>query len=428
MGDDAAPAGAAAAPPAPASARVNGPRLWSTLMEMAQVGAIAGDGVCRLAGSDEDRVGRDLFVDWCREAGLAVTVDRMGNVFALRAGRDRTAAPVLVGSHLDSQPTGGRFDGVWGVLAGLEVVRALDDAGIETERGVQVVSWTNEEGARFAPAMLASGVFAGRFDLEYGLSRTDAGGRTLGDDLVRIGYSGELPCGGWAPAAYLEAHIEQGPILEAEGTAIGVVTGVQGIRWFDVGFRGAEAHAGTTPMDRRRDAMVAASRLVVAVDELAVRHAPDARCTVGVCTVSPASRNTVVGSAELTVDLRHPDAATLEAMGAELGRLVEQCANAGGVSARLEEIWYSPPLRFDEALVASVRRAAADAGLSHRDIVSGAGHDACYLAGICPTAMVFIPCRSGVSHNTAEYAEPAAIEAGTQVLLGAVLEAAGRVG
>lgn len=402
-----------------AAVRVDGERLWATLMELARVGEIDRGGVKRLAGSDEDKVGRDLFVEWCQASGLTVGVDRMGNIFGRRPGHDADAPPVLIGSHLDTQPAGGKFDGAFGVLAALEVLRTLDDHGVTTVAPVEVVAWTNEEGARFAPAMLASGVFAGAFPLEYGLSRTDTAGVTLGEELVRIGYSGSLPCGGRPLGGYLEAHIEQGPILEAEGLAIGVVTGVQGIRWFDVRVDGQEAHAGSTPMDRRRDALVAAARLVGEIDALAREAGPDARSTVGVITASPASRNTVAGSVDLTVDLRHPDADVLAGLAA---RLAELARAAGG---RAEEIWYSPPIRFDDGAVAAVRSAAELVGGGHRDLISGAGHDACYLAGICPTAMVFIPCRDGISHNPAEWSSPEWCEAGANVLLQAMLQLAG---
>ncbi len=403
----------------PTALRIDGEHLWDRLMELGRIGEIDRGGVCRLAGSDEDKVGRDLFVDWCHEVGLAVAVDRMGNIFARREGTDPTALPVLVGSHLDSQPAGGRFDGAYGVLAALEVVRTIADAGIATTAPLEVVAWTNEEGARFAPAMLASGVFAGAFPLEYGLSRTDPDGITLGDELVRIGYSGELPCGGRPVGGYLEAHIEQGPILEAEDLTVGVVTTVQGIRWFDVTVNGAEAHAGSTPMDRRRDALVAAAGLIGEIDALSRGVGPEARSTVGVITAHPASRNTIAGSVDLTVDLRHPDPDVLIDMTARLGELV---ATAGGT---LTEIWYSPPIQFDPRAVTAVRDAAVLVGEGHRDMISGAGHDACYLAGICPTAMVFVPCRDGISHNPTEWTEPSWCAAGANVLLEATLTMAG---
>ncbi|MDY7101830.1 MAG: Zn-dependent hydrolase [Actinomycetota bacterium] len=404
--------------------RVDGDRLWASLMEMATHGATPAGGVCRLTGSDEDGAGRRLFIEWCEAIGCDVEVDAFGNIFARRAGTDPDRAPVVLGSHLDSQPTGGRFDGVYGVLAGLEVLRTLNDSGTATAAPVEVVSWTNEEGARFAPAMLGSGVFAGTFELAYGLDRADRDGVRLGDELERIGFAGPHPCGGRPVGAYLEAHIEQGPILEAEGLPIGVVTGVQGIRWFDASFVGREAHAGTTPMDRRADAVVAASRLVIELDRLADEHAPDARTTVGELHVRPSSRNTVAGRVELTVDLRHPDADVLDTLDATLGELASTIGSDTGTIASVDRIWASPPVVFDAGCVDAVRTAAGSLGLGHRDITSGAGHDACYLASVAPTAMVFIPCKDGLSHNEAEWADPEHCAAGADVLLGAALRLA----
>jgi beta-ureidopropionase / N-carbamoyl-L-amino-acid hydrolase len=397
---------------------IDADRLWSSLMELAAIGATTRGGVCRLAGSDEDRRGRDLFVTWCTGAGLEVRVDGMGNLFGRRAGTDRDRPPVMIGSHLDSQPTGGRFDGAYGVMAALEVVRALDDAGVTTVAPVEIVSWTNEEGARFPPAMVSSGVFAGAFTAEWARAQTDPDGVTLGDELDRIGYTGPAPVGR-PVGAYVEAHIEQGPILEAEGTTIGVVTGVQGVRWYDVDVPGREGHAGSTPMDRRRDALVAAAGVIATLPELAAAHGPDARATVGVVTAHPASRNTIPGRVTFTADLRHPDTAVLEKMESALR---ERVAAVGGT---VTDVWQSPPVDFDAGVVHAVRRSAAAAGLSHRDIVSGAGHDACYLATVCPTGMIFVPCRDGLSHNEAEFAESEWCAAGARVLLGVTLELAG---
>lgn len=404
--------------------RVDGDRLWASLTEMARHGATPAGGVCRLTGSDEDGAGRRLFVEWCEAIGCTVAVDVFGNVFARREGTDPDRAPVVLGSHLDSQPTGGRFDGVYGVLAGLEVLRTLHDSGTTTAAPIEVVSWTNEEGARFAPAMLGSGVFAGTFELAYGLDRTDRNGIRLGDELDRIGFAGTEPCGGRTLGAYLEAHIEQGPILEAADVPIGVVTGVQGIQWYDVSFRGREAHAGSTPMDRRADAVLAASRLVVELDRLAAEHAPDARTTVGELHVRPSSRNTVAGHVDLTVDLRHPETEVLATLDGALVEAATVIGSATGTEATVERIWVSPPISFDADCVDAVRAAAASLDLAHRDITSGAGHDACYLAGVTPTAMVFIPCRDGLSHNEAESATAEHCRAGADVLLRAALRLA----
>jgi N-carbamoyl-L-amino-acid hydrolase len=404
--------------------RINGQRLWDSLMEMARIGATPKGGVCRLALTDLDRQARDLFVRWCREAGCTVTVDAMGNIFARRPGKDESRPPVMTGSHLDSQPTGGKFDGAYGVLAGLEVIRTLNDHGHETDAPIEVVVWTNEEGSRFAPAMIASGVFAGVFDLDYALGRADAEGRTMGEELRRIGYAGEAAVGGRPVAAFFEAHIEQGPILEAEGKTIGVVQGVQGIRWYEITVTGQEAHAGPTPMERRRDALVGAARMVEAVNRIGMGNRPDACATVGMMQVSPNSRNVIPGQVFFTVDLRHPDAEVLAAMGAALRRDCEAIAEEARLALEFEEIWYSPPVRFAPECVAAVQKAADTLGLPNRPIVSGAGHDAVYLSRVAPTAMIFVPCENGISHNEIENATPEDLAAGCDVLLRAMIDRA----
>ena len=404
--------------------KVNGERLWDSLMEMAKIGPGVAGGNCRLALSDFDREGRDLFVRWCQEAGCAITVDKMGNIFARRPGSDPSLAPVTTGSHLDTQPTGGKFDGVFGVLAGLEVIRTLNDNDIETAAPVEVAVWTNEEGSRFAPAMVASGVFAGVFDLDYGHSRADVDGKTIGDELKRIGYLGDQTPGEHPIRAFFEAHIEQGPILEAEKKTIGVVTGAQGQRWFEVTLTGSESHAGTTPMNRRRDALVAASKLITTVNEIALAHPPYAVSTVGMMQVSPNSRNTIPGSVFLTVDLRHPDDEILSKMAAELHDACAQICRPAGIEADVDMIWYSPPIVFDKDCVGAVKQAAGAAGYDNMEIVSGAGHDACYVSRVAPTAMIFVPCEEGVSHNESESATPEDLAAGCNVLLYAMLERA----
>jgi len=405
--------------------QIDGKRLWDSLMEMARIGATEKGGCKRLALTDLDRQARDLFARWCEEAGCAITVDRMGNIFARRPGRDDSLAPVMVGSHLDTQPTGGRFDGVYGVLSGLELVRTLNDLGIETERPIEVAVWTNEEGSRFAPAMVASGVFAGEFDLDYGLSRTDPDGKTMGEELERIGYAGEAPVGGRDVHAFFEAHIEQGPILEAEDKTIGVVTVAQGQRWYEIVLTGVESHAGPTPMDRRKDALLGAARIIELVNRTGLEHAPHACATVGMMDVYPNSRNVIPGRVFLTVDFRHPEDDILTQMDARLRKGVEKIAGDIGLDVELEQIFYYAPVHFDEACVKSVRAAAESCGYSHRDMVSGAGHDACYLAGVAPTSMVFIPCIDGISHNEAEDIKPQWATAGANVLLRAVLDKAG---
>jgi len=405
--------------------RINGQRLWDSLMEMAKIGATPKGGVCRLALTDLDRQGRDLFVSWAKAAGCTISVDQMGNVFARRAGRNESALPVVTGSHADSQPTGGRFDGIYGVLGGLEVIRTLNDHAIVTEHPVEVVIWTNEEGSRFAPAMVASGVFAGVFTLEYGLSRADVDGKTMGEELARIGYAGDVPCGGRPIHAAFELHIEQGPILEAENITIGVVTAAQGQRWYEVVFTGQESHAGPTPMPRRRDALLGAARAIQLVNRIGLAHAPYACATVGMLQVHPNSRNVIPGQVFFTVDIRHPEDVVLAKMDAELrAGLATIAAEQKLVVSKLEQIFYYAPVPFDADCVASVRAAAQRFGYSHRDIVSGAGHDACYLAKVAPTSMVFVPCVDGISHNEVEDATPEWIEAGGNVLLHAMLERA----
>ena len=405
-------------------AKINGERLWNSLMEMAKIGATEKGGVCRLALTDVDRAARDLFVKWCEDAGCAVSVDAMGNIFGRREGRDKDAPPVMTGSHIDSQPTGGKFDGIYGVLSGLEVIRALNDAGVETVAPIEVSAWTNEEGSRFPPAMVSSGVFAGVFDLEYGLSRADLDGTTIGEELSRIGYAGDRPVG--KPVkAFFEAHIEQGPILEAEEKTIGVVTDAQGQRWYECTFTGQEAHAGPTPMSTRRDALVGAARVIDAVNRIGNDNAPLACATVGLIEAYPNSRNTIPGRVFFAIDLRHPDDATLSKMDRDVRAAVAEVAETIGLETRLEEIWYSPPVPFDRECVDAVRRAAEANGYAHREIVSGAGHDACYIARVAPTSMIFIPCEGGISHNEIESATPEHVAAGCQVLLQAMLERAG---
>ena len=405
--------------------RTDETRLWASLMDMAEIGATPNGGSCRLALSDEDKQGRDLFVTWCEALGCSITVDQMGNIFARRAGADLECAPVGMGSHLDTQPHGGKFDGVYGVLAGLEVLRTLADHEIETQSPLEVVVWTNEEGSRFAPAMIASAVFAGVFDLDFGLSRTDLDGNTLGDELERIGYAGESICGEHNFGAFFEAHIEQGPILEREERTIGVVRGGQGARWYDAVVKGQDAHAGSTPMTGRRDALVGASKMIESIQELALAHAPDAVSTVGQLEVLPNSRNTIPGEVRFTVDLRHADASVLATLDAQCRDICQSIANNADVALDLKEIWYQPPVAFDEDCIDAVRRSAENIGYSHRDMFSGAGHDSCLICRVAPTGMIFVPCEGGISHNETESATPSDLSAGCDVLLHAVLERAG---
>ena len=402
---------------------VNSSRLWQSLMDLARIGATEKGGVRRLTLTEEDRRGRDQFVAWCREAGLAIEVDGIGNIFARRAGTDPAAAPVVIGSHLDSQPSGGKFDGAYGVMAGLEIVRALDDAGIRTRAPVEVAAWTNEEGSRFVPTLMGSGVYAGVHTLEEALAQTDIAGVSVRDALTGIGYAGAA--GPHRLGAYFEAHIEQGPVLEETKTTIGVVLGALGQRWFDVLIVGQDMHAGPTPMDTRQDAMLAAAHLTIEVNRIALTSADYARGTVGQLQVKPNSRNVVPGEVRMTVDFRSAKAATLNTMVGELKAAAARIAAAGRVSIELTEVVSFPPSEFAPDLVASVRAGAQARGYSHRDIVSGAAHDAVYMSRIAPTAMVFVPCEGGISHNELENARPEDIAAGCNVLLDAVLARAG---
>ena len=408
--------------------RVNGRRLWQSIMAMAEIGATAKGGSCRVTLTDEDKAGRDLFRQWCEAAGCTVSVDVMGNMFARRPGRDNTRPPVAAGSHLDTQPHGGKFDGVFGVLAALEVVRTLNEAGIETAVPLEIVNWTNEEGARFAPGMMASGVFGGHIALEHALSRVDLDGKRVDEELARIGYAGELPCGEHPLAAFFEAHIEQGPILEREGLQVGVVTAVQGFRWYDVTIMGQDAHAGSTPMVGRRDAFLGAARLAQVANEVALAHAPDGRGTVGQVQVSPNSRNTIPGQVNLTLDMRHPSAAVLLEMETALRAASKAITTEMGLAVQMEQVAYSPPVQFDEGCITAVQRACERLGVSHRQMISGAGHDACYVSRVAPTSMIFVPCADGISHNEAESAASEDLEAGANVLLQAMLTKAGGVG
>jgi N-carbamoyl-L-amino-acid hydrolase len=405
--------------------RISGERLWGSLMEMARIGATPKGGCNRQTLTDEDREGRDLFRRWCEAAGLTVTVDEMGDMMALRPGRRPGLPPVAMGSHLDTQPTGGKFDGVGGVLVGLEVIRTLNDAGIETEHPLLLVNWTNEEGCRFAPAMLASGVWAGAFTRDFAYARKDRDGKVFGEELARIGYKGPLACAPQPWKCHLELHIEQGPILEAEGKTIGVVTGGQGIRWLDVRITGKESHAGSTPMPRRKDALVAAAKVIARLDEIAREHAPDGVTTVGELKIAKPSRNVIPGEVTFSVDLRHPQHEVVEAMDQKLRAAVAEACARDSLPHVVEQLWYFPPVAFAPECIAAVRGAAQDLGYGWREMVSGPGHDSCYTARKVPTSMIFVPCRDGLSHNEEEWTEPAHMEAGANVMLHAVLRMAG---
>jgi N-carbamoyl-L-amino-acid hydrolase len=404
---------------------INQERLWSSLMELARIGATEKGGVRRLALTALDGQGRDLFIKWCKEAGCTVKVDAVGNIFARRAGQDESLPPIMTGSHLDTQPSGGKFDGNYGVLAGLEVIRTLNENGIQTRAPIEVAVWTNEEGSRFTPVMMGSGVFVGAFELDTVLERTDIDGISVGEALNQIGYAGPEKVGGRPVGAYFEAHIEQGPILEDENKVLGVVVGALGLRWYDVVITGQDAHAGPTPMRLRKDALVAASHIVSEINQIAYRFQPNGRGTVGFMQVKPNSRNVIPGEVRFSVDLRHAEDEQLERMEQEMRAACERFAQAQNCSASVERVANYPACKFDPGCVEAVRTGAQQQGLSHMDIVSGAGHDAIYMARICPTSMIFVPCEGGISHNEIENAKAEDLAAGCNVLLQAVVERAG---
>lgn len=407
------------------SATVNQKRLWDSLMQLAEIGATPKGGVRRIALSDEDRRARDLFCGWARDAGCDVRVDAIGNIFARRPGRNPEAAPVVTGSHIDSQPKGGKFDGAYGVMAGLEVIRALNDAGIETEAPIEVVDWTDEEGARFAAGCIGSSVFSGQRDPASALALVDADGISLADALNQIGYAGTAPLGETPIKAYFETHIEQGPLLESEGLPVGAVIGAQGQRCFIVTVNGVDGHAGTLPMDKRRDSFVGAAKMTVALNELATTYTPAAVITVGNVQVQPNSRNTVPGRTVFSIDSRHPDAATLQQMETDMTRICTDIAAASGLTVDMDVVTRAEPVSFDAACVDAVRAACQARQIRYMDIYSGAGHDACKIAAVAPTGMIFVPCEGGISHNELESARPEDVATGTQILLDVMLKIAG---
>ncbi|MCO6049967.1 Zn-dependent hydrolase [Mesorhizobium sp. RP14(2022)] len=404
--------------------RINADRLWDSLMEMAQIGPGIAGGNNRQTLTDEDGEGRRLFQTWCEEAGLIMGVDQMGTMFARREGTDPEALPVYVGSHLDTQPTGGKFDGVLGVLGGLEVIRSLNDLGIKTKHPIVVTNWTNEEGARFAPAMLASGVFAGVHEQDWAYARTDAKGKVFGQELERIGWKGDEPVGQRKMHAFFELHIEQGPILEDEDYDIGVVTHGQGLKWLQVTLTGKEAHTGSTPMFKRRNAGLGMARVTELVHEVAMDYQPDAVGAVGHMEVYPNSRNIIAGRTVFTIDIRSPEKEVLDTMDARIREGIETICDALDIQFAIEQVGHFDPVTFDENCVKAVRDAAERLGYSHRDIVSGAGHDACWINRVAPTAMIFCPCVDGLSHNEAEEISKEWAGAGCDVLFHAVVETA----
>ncbi len=405
--------------------RINGERLWASLMELAQIGATPKGGVCRLTLTDLDKQGRDLVTRWAREAGMSVTIDKIGNGFMRRPGRNDSLPPIMTGSHIDTQPTGGKFDGNYGVLAGIEVVRTLNDHGIETEAPIEVAFWTNEEGSRFVPVMMGSGVFAKAFTLEHAYAARDTEGKSVGEELARIGYIGSEEPGQHPIGAYFETHIEQGPVLEDNDITIGVVQGVLGIRWFDCTVTGMEAHAGPTPMALRKDAMQVAAPIMQEVVATALRHAPHGRGTVGMVHVHPNSRNVSPGRVKFSIDLRNSTDAVVDQMADEVKAFAARLSQQSGLDVKIELVSSYSAIGFHADCIDAVARAAQQLGYSNMPVVSGAGHDAVYMAKLAPSGMIFIPCKDGISHNEIEDAKAEHITAGCNVLLHAMLERAG---
>jgi N-carbamoyl-L-amino-acid hydrolase len=405
--------------------RVNGDRLWSSLMELAKIGATVKGGVKRLTLTDLDKQGRDLVVGWARQAGMSITIDQIGNVFMRRDGSNNALPPIMTGSHIDTQPTGGKFDGNYGVLAGIEVVRTLNEKGIKTEAPIEVAFWTNEEGSRFVPVMMGSGVFCGAFTLEHAYAAKDVDGKTVGDELERIGYKGDQVPGQHPIGAYFETHIEQGPVLEDADKVIGVVPAVMGLSWYDCVVTGMEAHAGPTPMQLRKDALQVSTRIMQEVVAIANRYPPYGRGTVGMVQVFPNSRNVIPGEVKFSIDLRNVNDDLLNTMHEEIHAFIDKTRQQTGLGITLERVSYYPPCPFHPDCVDAVRAATARLGYSTMDVVSGAGHDAIYAARVAPAGMIFVPCKDGISHNEIEDAKAEHLEAGCNVLLHAMLERAG---
>ena len=404
--------------------KINGDRLWKSIMEIAKIGPGIAGGNNRQTLTDEDAEARELFQKWCTDANLSLGTDKMGTMFARREGTNPDALPVYVGSHLDTQPTGGKYDGILGVLGGLELIRSLNDMGIKTKHPIVLVNWTNEEGTRFAPPMMASGVFAGVHTLDWAYAKEDADGKKFGDELKRIGWIGNEEVGNRKMKAFFELHIEQGPILEAEGKDIGVVSRGQGLNWLQVTLTGRESHTGSTPMPMRKNAGLGMAKITNLVHEIAMSHQPDAVGAVGHCDVYPNSRNIIPGKVVFTIDFRSPSFETQDDMEMRLHKGAKEICNNLDLQLEIEKVGHFDPVTFDEGCVSTIRRAAERLGYSHRDIISGAGHDACWINKVAPTAMVMCPCVDGLSHNEAEDISQDWAVAGSNVLFHAVLETA----
>ena len=404
--------------------RINGERLWNSLMEMAKIGPGIAGGNNRQTLTDEDSEGRALFQKWCESAGCTMGLDQMGNMFATRPGSDSNALPVYVGSHLDTQPTGGKYDGILGVLGGLEIINTLNDLNIKTKHPIVVTNWTNEEGTRFAPPMLASGVFGGIHTQDWAYDREDSAGKKFGDELVRIGWRGEEEVGARKMHAFFELHIEQGPILEAEGKDIGIVTHGQGLSWTQITIIGKDSHTGSTPMTMRKNAGLAMARILENVDQIALSHAPHAVGAAGHIDVYPNSRNVIPGKVVFTVDLRSPELHVIDDMEQRLRSGAKKICDDMGLEVSFEKVGGFDPVTFDESCVSALRNAAERMGYSHMNIISGAGHDACWINGVAPSAMVMCPCVDGLSHNEAEDISKEWAVAGADVLMHAVIETA----
>ena len=403
---------------------INSKRLQKWIRDFAKIGGTPKGGVHRLTLTDLDKQARDLFVELAEEAGCSIKIDSMGNIFARRSGEDNTLNPILIGSHIDSQPLGGKYDGIYGVLAALEVIYSLNDHKIKTDRPIDVVSWTNEEGARFAPAMIGSAIFSRLMPVNEGWASKDASRKTIKDELTRIGYAGKDNFSQYKIHASLELHIEQGPILENNNKLIGIVTGAVGQKWYDIEFTGVASHAGTTPMEVRQDALLGLAEAVIRVNQIGKEEMPEGRATVGMVKTIPNSRNVISNKAWLSVEFRHPSERGLDRMNQKLSVKIKEIAEELNLKYSINQILSFPPIHFSDTCIETVRQVTHHLKYSCREIVSGAGHDSCNISKIAPTSMIFIPCIKGISHNEEEEIKPEWMSAGANVLLNSVIKLA----